>query len=62
MFTTGQWIFAIFFIIAFVILITYSYIGDKRLHQKYYKGSKWVLICFLAFIGLLFLIKTVINK
>lgn len=62
MFTTGQWIFAGFFLIAFVILLIYSYRGDKRMHQKYYKGSKWVLIGFLVFIGLLFVIKIVINK
>ncbi|HEA28493.1 MAG TPA: hypothetical protein ENH91_00605 [Leeuwenhoekiella sp.] len=62
MFSTGQWIFALFFIIAFIILIIYSYKGDRRLHQKYYKGSFWVLIGFLAFIALLFAIKIIINK
>ena len=62
MFTTGQWVFAILFVIAFVILIAYSYRGDKRLHQKYYKGSKWILLGFLAFIALLFALKTVLNK
>ncbi|WP_081868379.1 hypothetical protein [Flavimarina sp. Hel_I_48] len=62
MFTTGQWTFAIFFIIAFVILLIYSYKGDRRLHQKHYKGSLWILVCFLAFVGLLFIIKIVMNK
>lgn len=62
MFTTGQWIFAIFFLIAFAILLIYSYLGDKRLHQKYYKGSKWILLCFLLFIGFLFVIKIILNK
>lgn len=57
MFTTGQWAFAAFFVIAFVIAAIYSYRGDKLLHTQFYKGSYKVLIGFLLFIVLLFLIK-----
>ena len=50
MFSKGQWIFAALFFVAFVIAITYAYKGDKNLHQKFYKGSYWVLIGFILFI------------
>lgn len=61
MFSTGQLIFAGFFVVAFVIVMIFSYRKDKRLHKKYYKGSFYVLIGFLLFIALLFLIKTQLN-
>lgn len=57
MFSKGQWIFAAFFVVTFVVGTIYSYRKDKNLHQKFYKGSSWILVGFLTFIGLLFLIK-----
>lgn len=57
MFTTGQWVFAGLFLVAFIIAAVYSYKGDKMLHARFYKGSYKVLIGFLLFIGMLFLIK-----
>ncbi len=58
MFTTGQWIFALFFLIAFIVVMIYSYRRDKKLHKKQYKGSIWILLGFIIFIGLLLAIKT----
>ena len=57
MFTTGQWIFAALFFVAFVIAAYYAYGKDKALHNKEYKGSYKVLIGFIIFILLLFVIK-----
>ncbi|MGL2964209.1 hypothetical protein ACSVH2_10365 [Flavobacterium sp. RSB2_4_14] len=57
MFTTGQWIFAALFFIAFVIAMYFAYGKDKALHQKMYKGSYKILIGFIIFIALLFVIK-----
>ncbi len=57
MFSTGQAIFALLFIIAFVIIMIIVYKKDKALHTKNYKGVKWVLISFIAFVIFLFLIK-----
>ena len=57
MFSTGQWVFAGFFLIAFIIAAVYAYKGDKVLHAKFYKGSYKVLIVFLLFILMLFIIK-----
>ncbi len=44
-FTTGRIIFIIFFVIAFVTLMIYSYKKDIKNHNRHYKGSgKKVLI------------------
>lgn len=58
MFTTGQLVFAALFFIVFVFVIAFSYKGDKKLHKKYYKGSIWVLVGFIAFVLLLIMVKT----
>ena len=39
MFSKGQLIFAIFFVIAFIIVMVYSYRKDIKNHQKYYKNA-----------------------
>lgn len=61
MFSTGQLIFALLFVIAFVFLMIFSYRKDKQLHKKYYKGSFWILIGFLVFVALLLFIKTALK-
>ncbi|WP_439128381.1 hypothetical protein [Polaribacter sp.] len=44
-FTTGRIIFMIFFIIAFIALMVYSYRKDIKNHERYYKNAgKKVLI------------------
>ena len=62
MFTNGQIGFAIFFIIVFVAAMIYVYRKDLALHKKYYKGTYWILIAFLLFIGFLFFIKYFVNE
>ena len=62
MISTGQFIFAILFVITFTVIIILSYRKDKSLHKKYYKGSIWVLVGFLVFIGLLTLIKFLVTE
>ncbi len=61
MFSTGQLIFAGLFIIAFIIIMIFSYRKDINLHKKYYKGSIYILLGFIIFILLLFFIKTRLN-
>ena len=51
MFSKGQLIFAIIFIIAFSGLITYTYFKDKRIHKLYYKKSYVILLIFILFIA-----------
>ena len=61
MFTGGKLIFTIAFVIVFTIAMIYTYRKDLNLHKMYYKGSSWVLVIFIAFIGLLFVIKSILN-
>ncbi|MBT8203797.1 MAG: hypothetical protein KJP14_09870 [Eudoraea sp.] len=62
MFTTGQIVFAILFIIGFSIIMILSYRKDKRMHQKNYKGVKWVGISFVVFVIVLFLLKVLLKN
>lgn len=59
MFSKGQLLFALFFIIAFVIAMIISYKKDKMLHNQFYKGNYKILLGFIAFVVMLFLIKYV---
>ncbi|SEL79807.1 hypothetical protein SAMN04487910_3286 [Aquimarina amphilecti] len=61
MFSTGQWIFAGCFVVAFIVLMIISYRKDLKLHRKYYKGSIFILIGFIIFILLLFVLKTYLR-
>ena len=61
MFSTGQIYFAIFFIIAFVTTMILVYRKDLRQMKPFYKGTYWVFIGLLGFIGLLFLIKVLMK-
>ncbi len=61
MFSKGQLIFTILFIISFVIILIISYQKDKKAHFKNYKGIVWVLVGFLLFLSTLFIIKYSIN-
>jgi len=57
MFSSGQLIFGGLFAIVFLTIIVLSYKKDLKLHQKNYKGVKWVGLFFLIFLVTLFLIK-----
>ncbi len=61
MFTEGQLIFAIFFVISFIIVIAISYRKDLKFLKNTYKGVKWVLFGFIVFFSLLLLIKKFLN-
>ena len=70
MFTTGRIIFAIIFIIAFIIFMVISYKKDAKNHEVYYKnaakksGYLWHLgyfnICSSSSSNCLFVIKSVL--
>ena len=57
MFSTGQIIFGILFAITFFVILVLAYKKDTKLHSKYYKGSIWVLIAFIAFLLMIVAIK-----
>lgn len=62
MFSTGQLIFAILFVLLFTILIIRSYRQDRKLHSKSYKGVRWVGFAFITFVIILFLIKFLLKN
>ncbi|MEY8021283.1 hypothetical protein AB8P51_10650 [Muriicola sp. SD30] len=62
MFSTGQLIFAALFVVFFTVVIVFSYRKDKKLHNKNYKGVKWVGIVFILFIIFLFTIKYLLKN
>ena len=61
MFTKGQLIFAIFFVIIFTITIIISYRIDNVYLKKTYKGVVWVLVGFIVFFSLLLILKKLVN-
>ena len=62
MFSNGQIVFAILFIVIFGVIISFSYKKDKDLHLKNYRGVKWVGISFLIFLVILFCIKYLLKN
>jgi len=61
MFTKGQLVFGVLFAIAFAIALYFAYKKDIKLHNKYYKGSIWVLIAFISFILFIVAIKSLFQ-
>ena len=61
MFNQGQLIFGILFAITFIGILIYAYRKDFNLHQKYYKGSLWVLLAFVGFISGIAAIKFILG-
>lgn len=62
MFSTNQLIFAICFVVAFVVLLVASYRKDIKQLKKQYKGTIWVLIGFIVFILFLLAIKSYLKS
>ena len=61
MFTKGQIIFGILFALAFIMVLIFAYRRDLKLHKKYYSGTIWVLIAFIAFILFIAAIKFIFT-
>ncbi len=57
MFSNGQLVFGLLFFISFIIIITFSYKKDLKKLNGTYKGIKWVVIGFIAFVSLLVILK-----
>jgi len=57
MFSTGQVVFAILFILVFVFVIIRMYRKDRSWSKKQYSGVFWVLLFFIGFIALLVFLK-----
>jgi cytochrome bd-type quinol oxidase subunit 1 len=55
--TTGHWIFAGLFAIAFVVFLFWSYRKDKPMHQIHYKGRFTMTLVLILIFFLLFVFK-----
>jgi hypothetical protein len=62
MLSTGQLLFAAFFILIFTIVIIVTYKRDKKLHNRNYKGVQWIGLFFITFVMILFIIKYVLKN
>jgi len=62
MFSKGQLLFALLFLIAFVTAAIFVYRKDGALHREHYKGSYRVLLVFLLFVAFLFAMKYVLKR
>lgn len=56
MFSKGQLIFAILFVIAFTILMVWSYRKDIKIHKKYYKNTFIIIIAIFLIIAIFVMI------
>lgn len=61
MFSKGQITFGIIFAITFIIALIFMYRKDLKVHKRYYKGSFWVLLAFIGFLGMIVAIKFVLG-
>jgi hypothetical protein len=61
MFSKGQIIFGILFAITFIIVLIYAYRKDIKIHRRYFKGSLWVLVSFIAFLLFIVAIKFIFT-
>lgn len=61
MFSSGQITFGIIFAICFIIAMIFMYRKDLATHKIYYKGTKWILLAFFAFVVILFIIKAFLK-
>ena len=61
LFTKGQKIFAIVFIISFVIMLIYAYRSDAKVYKAYYKNVWMVLISMILILAALVLLIKVLH-
>lgn len=61
MFSSGQLIFALLFIITFVSIIVIMYRKDAKGHKVHYSGAYKILIGFILAILALFMIKVLVH-
>ena len=62
MLSKGQLIFAICFIVFFILIVSLTYRKDRILHRKHYSGTFKVLAGFILFLMILFCIKYLLNE
>lgn len=60
MFSQGQKIFALIFIVSFLVILTFQFLKDRKRNKNLFKGTYWVLIAIMALmLGYLLLTKLI---
>ncbi|MGB0428090.1 MAG: hypothetical protein ACPGEC_04095 [Flavobacteriales bacterium] len=59
--TTGHWIFAGIFAVAFIIYMIWAYRKDLKLHKIHYNKSSLFLLAVLLILFLLFIFRRVFQ-
>lgn len=62
MFSTGQMVFALLFVLAFIAVMIAVYRRDKKWQKQQYKGVGWVLAAFIGFIAILLFLKYILKN
>ncbi len=57
MFSAGQIVFGLFFLVSFIIIIFFSYKKDSKTINLFYRDSYKILFAFILFFILLYCIK-----
>mgnify|MGYP006266949357 CR=1 FL=1 len=55
--TTGHWIFAGIFMVAFIIFLVWSYRKDLKMHRRYYGNAIYVLVGIVMVLFLFYVFK-----
>jgi len=61
MFSSGQKVFALIFIVIFIIGIGYQFYKDSKKNKELFKGTYWILIAVVAIMIGYVLLNKVIN-
>lgn len=59
--TTGHWIFAGIFLIAFIVYLVWSYRKDLQLHRIQYGGSSYVLVAIVVILFVFYVLKQIFQ-
>lgn len=57
--TSGHWVFAGIFMLAFIGYLIWSYRKDLGLHKKHYNGAQYVLLTLITVLFLIFIFKRI---
>jgi hypothetical protein len=61
MFSPGEKLFAVAFIIAFVVIIGYQFYKDSRANKELFKGTYWVIITMVSIAILYVVVNRVLH-
>ena len=61
-FSNGQKIFALVFLISFIVMLFMAYRSDAKIHKMYYKNAWIVLVSIAIILGLLVYLVKLTHK